>query len=289
LLIFLDYSWGVLKRGDPMKLSIFLTRVVLVPVVSFFVVSSGYAEDGITTAPTGPVESATNMAPTVIPQSMVVANMVMNNPPGELDLGILEDVLNNIPVPPADPNDALGDPGDLIPGDPGFDIDFGEIIEQAVIDALDDGTPISEPGPEILPDAAPAPVGTTPAPPKPGPIPPPPAPGNVPPPPPVEPPPINVTSVPVVPPLAAVIVASSFLAVDGEGNPLGPGPIGTEAEEDGAIDIIEALGDPNDSLGDPGDLIPGDEGFYPVEENCPADPDDSLDPEPINEEDLPLV
>lgn len=223
-----------------MKLPMFLTRVVLVGVASLLCVSSGYAEDGITTASVGPVESATNMAPAVIPQAMVVANMVINpinvpppavvtpppisapstvappaSPPTLDVAGILNDALNNIPTPPLDPNDTLGDPGDLIPGDPGFGIDFGDIIQQAIENALDDGTIPDPPGAEILPDAAPAPVGTTPPVPVPGPIPP--MPVVPPPPPPVEPPPVQITSVSVIPPLAALVTSEEMMeAMEGE-------------------------------------------------------------------------
>ena len=273
-----------------MKLSMFLTRVILVGVASLLGVSYGYAEDGITTAPTGPVESATNMAPPTLPQSMVVANMVINSinvppplvvapppisapstvapptPSPVLDIGVLEDVLNNIPVPPVDPNDTLGDPGELIPGDPGFGIDFEEIIAEAIMDALDDGMPPVPPTAEILPDAAPAPVGTTPPVPVPGPIPP--MPAVPPPPPPVEAPPVEITAVPVVPPLAAVIVASAFMMPVAEDLEPIPDPISTEP-------VI----DPNDMLGDPGDLIPGDPGFDP----------ECAPPPPLFPDDIQLV
>lgn len=58
--------------------------MVLGGMTVFLLVSAGYAEDGIATAPTGPVESAItppDATSPALPQDMIIANMVMNPGP----------------------------------------------------------------------------------------------------------------------------------------------------------------------------------------------------------------
>ena len=118
----------------------------------FLLVSIGYAEDGITTAPTGPVESAlapADAAPPALPPAMVIANLVMNTPP------IV------VPPPLAPPPPPAGGPPivpmplfpDLEPGpsSPGPDEDFPIL-------PLEGDAPAPIPSPPTVPSSTPMPL-----------------------------------------------------------------------------------------------------------------------------------